>query len=148
MGLKNKMVVETSDGQWFNSKSEAVKHEYELQRTKMIDAFVRSGPGADYSDRGKASARRILGNFSDWMRDRPDKLGEAEPMPWDAGESAKIVSPAIQWFPFVDDAKALAKAGPQDPQPVDQPVDQPEAPEAPEAPELEDDQEETPELLV
>lgn len=69
MGIEVRKFHVTSDGKPFADPLEAGAHEYELKKGEIIEEFLDGDVGSDYSGRGKASARRIVGDFLDMVAD-------------------------------------------------------------------------------
>lgn len=80
----------TSDGLPFADRKEAEAHEYRLSRAAAIEEFLTDGKALEYTDRGKTSAKRIIGDFLDFLHRK-----EA-PMPWlDESDEPALVHTVI-----------------------------------------------------
>lgn len=83
----------TSDDRYFADKVDAEAHEYQLNRAAVLEEFMVGGEGAHYTDRGKSSARRIVGDFLDFL------ARKGAPMPWvDEEDEPDINCPEAQDF--------------------------------------------------
>lgn len=108
----------TSDDMLFSNREDAELHEYHLNRAAVIDEFLHQGEGSSYTDRGKSSALRIVGDFLDFLHrkeapmpwfdesDEPAQLDESvrdEPTPMQHGQ----VLMCSEEFPFRPEARML-----------------------------------------
>ena len=64
--IKDIPAKQTSDGKLFLDEIEAMEHEYALHRESTIKWFISKQEG--YTDRGKVTARRIIGDFLDSLK--------------------------------------------------------------------------------
>lgn len=69
MGIETRKFHVTSDGKPFENPLEAGAHEYDLKKAEVIEEFLDDDTACDYSPRGRASARRIVGDFLDMVSD-------------------------------------------------------------------------------
>ena len=61
--IKQTPAFETEDGIIFKDENDAKAHEYALSRARTIEWFIKQRE--EYTDRGKVTATRIIGDFLD-----------------------------------------------------------------------------------
>lgn len=67
MSINQITAFRTSDGKVHEDETTATAHEFELQKAQLAGAFMKHGPGAEYTSRSQAMAQRMFNDLWDWM---------------------------------------------------------------------------------